>query len=379
MRFLSWLRNGTLSLAHASGRAHGAPRQRATFRPSVEALEGRNVPSTLTVTNNLDTGVAGDGSLRGEIATAQSGDTIVFDPSLAGQNIFLYPDELVINKSLTIQGPAAPLAPVTISSLLRVFEVDGASTQVALSNLAITGDGTSGGAPGAAAPNGQGGAIWNDGILTLTACNLSNSFCHAFGGNYGGPDGLGGAIYNAGTLTLNTCNLSSNQCAGIAGLGGAIYNAGTLAVNNSTLSGNSAGAYPPDVAEEPRDGGAIYNAGTMSVTDSILSGNQALGGYGSGIGYGGGIFNALNASATVTGSSLSDNVAEDTGGGIYNDGTMTLSGSTVSSDLTPDGGGIFNDKKGRLTIQAKCSITDNFSYALSNLGWVKISKDSYVG
>ena len=87
------------------------------FRPRLEALDDRLVPSTLTVTSNLDSGVAGDGSLRGEIAAAKSGDTIVFDPSLSGQTIYLYPSinnvvpdgEMVINKNLTIQGPGSGL------------------------------------------------------------------------------------------------------------------------------------------------------------------------------------------------------------------------------------------------------------------------------
>jgi len=40
------------------------------------------VPSTLTVTNNLDSGL---GSLRAEIAAAKSGDTISFATSLNTQ------------------------------------------------------------------------------------------------------------------------------------------------------------------------------------------------------------------------------------------------------------------------------------------------------
>src|SRR5262249_32055240 len=110
MRFLSWLWIGNLFQGHARGGVPGAPPRQATFRPRVEALEVRDVPSTLTVTNNLDTGIAGDGSLRGEIAAAKNNDTIVFAPSLSGQTITLYSfdsngvvvdGELVINKNLT--------------------------------------------------------------------------------------------------------------------------------------------------------------------------------------------------------------------------------------------------------------------------------------
>src|SRR5262249_54785902 len=57
-----------------------------SFVPSLKPLEDRTVLSTLTVTNPAD---GGDGSLRAAIATAQSGDQIVFDTSLKGQTITL--------------------------------------------------------------------------------------------------------------------------------------------------------------------------------------------------------------------------------------------------------------------------------------------------
>src|SRR6516225_655304 len=99
-------------------RLTGRPQTRRTpghnptlrFRPQVETLEHRDVPSTLTVTNNLDSGA---GSLRAEIAAARSGDTIVFAPSLDGKTITLTHNELDITKNLTIQGPGA--GQVTVS------------------------------------------------------------------------------------------------------------------------------------------------------------------------------------------------------------------------------------------------------------------------
>jgi hypothetical protein len=90
MLFSSWLRNRKSSALAQRKCPHRSAGQRATFRPRLEALEGRDVPSTLIVTNNLDGYVvAGDGSLRGEIAAAQRGDTIVFAPSHSWKTITL--------------------------------------------------------------------------------------------------------------------------------------------------------------------------------------------------------------------------------------------------------------------------------------------------
>ena len=98
-------------------------------------FERRDLLSTLTVMNNLDSGT---GSLRADIAAAHAGDTIVFAPSLDGQTITLTSGELDIDKNLTIQGPGAGQLAVSGGNASRVFEVDGATTNVTLSGLTIT-------------------------------------------------------------------------------------------------------------------------------------------------------------------------------------------------------------------------------------------------
>ena len=75
--------------------------QRRRRRPGLEALECRALLSTLTVMNTAD---SGSGSLRAEIAAANSGDTIVFSSKLKGRVITLTSGELVVNKSLSIEG-----------------------------------------------------------------------------------------------------------------------------------------------------------------------------------------------------------------------------------------------------------------------------------
>src|ERR1700704_4478419 len=95
MWFSSRLRNRNRSGSGAGRHAGRSAGQRAACRPRLEALENRWLPSTLTVLNNLD---SGPGSLRAEIAAAQSGDQIVFAKSV--HEITLTSGQLVINKNL---------------------------------------------------------------------------------------------------------------------------------------------------------------------------------------------------------------------------------------------------------------------------------------
>jgi hypothetical protein len=298
MSFSSWLRNRTS--AHAlRGRPQGrdtAPR----FRPHLEELEGRVVPSVLTVTNNND---HGGGSLRYEIAKAQNGDTVNFAPSLDGQTITLTTGELDIGttkqpRSIQIEGPGDSQLAVSGGGVSRVFGV-GSHSQLILSGLTITGGGIIGGGI-------EGGGISNEGTLTVSACTISNNSASD-----------GGGIYNIGTLTVSGCTISNNSA---IDNGGGIFNLGTLTVSGCTLSGNSA---------YYAGGGGICNRDTAMVTNSTLSGNNANSG--------GGIYNAYRATLTVSGCTVSDNQMA----GIANDsdnlfGTLTVSNTTFSGNIAYD-------------------------------------------
>src|SRR6516225_998625 len=82
MWFSSLMRNPKRSGSVERRRTHGSPGKRFTFRPQLEALEDRWMPSILTVTTPGDPvdsyGIPSPGSLRYEIAAAQNGDTINF-------------------------------------------------------------------------------------------------------------------------------------------------------------------------------------------------------------------------------------------------------------------------------------------------------------
>jgi hypothetical protein len=308
MPLFSWRRKQTNGQPQA--RPAAAPKLTRRFRPQLEALEGREVPSTLTVTNNFDSGA---GSLRAEIAAAHSGDTIDLS-GLSGQTITLTSGQLVLNKSLTIQGPGA--GQLTISGGLtwrlpghrlpsytnatRVFEVTGTGTNVTLSGLTIT-DGSSYGPLDAGAFAGDGGAILNaDGsTLTVSGCTVSNSIGYDGGGiyNFGatlklvnsslsanlangesgdGPDGEGGGLCTimGATVSVTDCTLSGNT-ANTQG-GGVWFSGPTMAVNGCTFSGNVAGGAGGPFGYVPATGNDIYSRDTLpllTVSDSLFTNN----------------------------------------------------------------------------------------------------------
>ena len=82
------------------------------------------------------------------------------------------------------------------------------------------------------------------------------------------------------------------------------------------------------------NGGGIFNNGMLTITNSAFSGNSVTG-------MGGGIFN--NGTLTITNSTFSGNSA-GSGGGIYiGGGTATITNSTFSGNSAGgDGGGIIN-------------------------------------
>jgi CSLREA domain-containing protein len=121
----------------------------------------------------------------------------------------------------------------------------------------------------------------------------------------------------------------------------------TVAISGLTIAnGLVSGIYPAN------SGGGTYNDhGSLSLRACVVSGNTATGGA---------IFNdgqTGTASLTVTDSSIRDNAATESGGGIYNlSGTVTVKGSTISNNSAVElGGGILNTVGGLTLINTTIS------------------------
>jgi CSLREA domain-containing protein len=206
---------------------------------------------------------------------------------------------------VTINGAGAALTIIDAGDIDRVFDVQGGSATI--SNLTAQ-NGTS--------SNG-GGVRADDGSVTITDAIIRN--------NLSTGDRRGGGLYvhHSVSATLQRVTVSGNS----AWQGGGIYN-------------NSDGT-------DGEDGGV---AGLV-VENSIITGNSAVEAEGGG--HGGGIYN--DDDATLVGTGVTGNTADEDGAGIFNDGwdendgggtgaTLALTRSTVSGANTADedGGGIFN-------------------------------------
>lgn len=84
------------------------------------------------------------------------------------------------------------------------------------------------------------------------------------------------------------------------------------------------------------DGGGIHNNGSLTLERVTLTGNSASAA-------GGAIFNMPSRSLTVTNSTLSGNSASGAGGAILNRGSLTLDSATVADNSGSQGGGLRND------------------------------------
>jgi len=324
------------------------------------------------VTNNSDTGVLGDGSLRGEIAAASSGDRIVFAPKVYGKTITLTKGELPIGNSLNIVGPGANLLTISGNDATRIFDI-ASGNNVTISGLTITHGRYDTTALGGGILTYGGGGILNQPGASLTLINdtLSNNQAVEEPALtiVNGQDEFGGGLFNLGRATINGCTFTNNESLGggdtnsnIGGsAGGAIdnYDGASLTITGSLFSKNQViSADQPVGGAYFALGGAIENnAGTgefgdntpstATLTDCVVLNSLAQGGA-QALANGGAICNEGGGTQmTLTDCVISGNVGqggvagenESLGGGIDNLATMTIIGCAITNNISAAGTG----------------------------------------
>ncbi|MFV9507452.1 MAG: choice-of-anchor Q domain-containing protein [Oscillochloridaceae bacterium umkhey_bin13] len=234
--------------------------------------------------------------------------------------VTINPGELTIatGRSVTIDG--ADRITLSGSEANRLFAVEAGATLTLVGLRLVAGT----------APSG--GAILNRGTLRLLEMSVTGNQAIA-------DDGVGGAIANfGGSVQISASELRGNLA---PAQGGAIYSRdGALIIETSSLEANQA-----------RDGGAIASLGSLTIQSTTLHANVAINGAGGGVAM-------LGGGATITASSLTENVAFQ-GGGLFIGGDppaeVSLSTSLFEANQASffrlngaGGGGIYNE--GRLLI-----------------------------
>ena len=167
----------------------------------------------------------------------------------------------------------------------------------------------------------------------------------------GTPSQLGGAIVNEGTLTLTGVIVQNSQANlhGVSG-GGGIYNGATstLTILNSTIYNNSTSYFG---GSSGYGGGILNEGGNVSITSSTLAANSAS--------LGGGNIYTVGGTVSVDNSTITESNSTTTGGGISGGGTITVVNSTIAGNRAGSYPGVF--ASGTVTV-TNSIVAGNISY-----------------
>ena len=289
-------------------------------------------------------------------STIHEAVTAVPDGSIINLLAGTYTENLVITKSLTLQGQGPGVT---------VIDGGGRDTVILIDDVVVVT------IKGVTIQNGRspdGGGIFNpDGTLTVINSIIQNNDAVC---------GEGGGILNLGTTVLQDVIITGNQaaygggllndelllgrnitvtqnsaidnlCEGITGYGGGIDNSGTISLTEAFFGENTA----------VNDGGAVENAGILTVSLSLFENNRSQT-------KGGGLDNVANSQVSIRQSTFRLNEA-DFGGGLNNEGLMQLTSSAIYSNTavlsgSSGGGGLRNETGGSLVV-TNSTISGNMS------------------
>ena len=245
-----------------------------SFNKHVKVGKVSSSGSTYNVTSLADDGSVG--TLRWAITNATSGSDII-NLTVTG-TIVLTSTLPSISNSVTINGLGATIDSISGNNAFSGLNI------ISPAVVAITGLSLVNCKANSNLNNGDGGAIYSTGTLTVTNCTFLNNGAASWGS--------GAAIYATGTLIVTNCTFLNNWADVYNSAGGAI-SAGSLIVTNCTFQGNGAGS-----------GGAI-DGGSGSIISSTFKGNVARAA-------GGAIYcsNMTIKNSTITGTETGLNASE---------------------------------------------------------------------
>jgi hypothetical protein len=131
-------------------------------------------------------------------------------------------------------------------------------------------------------------------------------------------------------------------------------------------------------ANTAESGGGIDNQATLTLSQCAITNNTATNGFG------GGIENAAGASLTLQGSTITGNLDSNSqGGGLDNSGTVTITGGIFSGNQANVGAAIMNDSGGSTTASVGTLFSSNtgglFGGAIHNDGSLSITQALFTG
>ena len=168
----------------------------------------------------------------------------------------------------------------------------------------ISGNETNGSSNG---NNGGGVHVYSDSTFNMYDGSIDNNTAGTHGGG----------VFINGTFNMSGGSIKGNKTGSNSYDGGGVNNNNIFKMTGGTISGNSATG----------DGGGVSNSKTFTMSGGTISGNSANSGGGV---YNGFVYNGNNT-FDMSGGTISGNSANNSGGGVYNYGTLNLSGSVKIS------------------------------------------------
>ncbi|MGV8132909.1 MAG: hypothetical protein ACP5OI_05240, partial [Methanobrevibacter sp.] len=255
---------------------------------------------------NLDLGIKTFTDLQNAIGLVRGTLTLNQNIVMTDDEAANFKDGVAINKNIRIDGKGHT---IDARDLGRIFSIGEGFTVTLTNTILINGRAT------------EGGAIYNDGSLTLSDVKLSDN----------AADSYGGAVFNNGHLVVGNSVFDSNDIVnrGSASVdygGAAIYNwyDGTLTVSGSNFTNNIKNYKNGD-----RLVGAVATIGDATISDSYFVNNA--GRWGGAITTSGALIAGDDVNTlTVSGSTFKEN------GGLYGAGIFVWGSDFTVSDCVFD-------------------------------------------